>query len=68
MINGTKTRKYCEYMNREDLITAIEKRRKGLEIAIRVYMIQGPISVSEITLRWKSRMSDGQLQIPTKSW
>lgn len=40
MINGTKTRKYCEYMNREDLITAIEKRRKGLEIAIRVYMIQ----------------------------
>ncbi|KAL9951279.1 hypothetical protein ACROYT_G043917 [Oculina patagonica] len=49
-INGTKTRKYCAYMNREELVTSIEKRRESLEKAIRVYMEEGPISVSEITL------------------
>lgn len=37
-INGTKTRKYCEYMNRDELMTSIEKRRGSLEKAIRVYM------------------------------
>ena len=37
-INGTKTKKYCEYMNRDELMTSIEKRRRSLEKAIRVYM------------------------------
>lgn len=37
-IDGTKTKKYCEYMNRDELMTSIEKRRGSLEKAIRVYM------------------------------
>jgi len=37
-INGTLTRKYCPYKDRDGLLTLIEKRRNGLERAIGVYM------------------------------
>ncbi|XP_078353422.1 uncharacterized protein LOC144638115 isoform X2 [Oculina patagonica] len=49
-VNGTMVRKYCDFMDREELMYAVERRRAGLERAIRVYMEEGPISVSEITL------------------
>ena len=37
-VNGTMVRKYCDFMNREELIYAVEQRRGSLERAIRIYM------------------------------
>jgi len=37
-VNGTSTRKYCPYKDRDDLLNLIERRRNGLERAIGVYM------------------------------
>ena len=37
-VNGTMVKKYCNYMDREELMYAVERRRAGLERAIRVYM------------------------------
>ena len=37
-VNGTMTRKYCDFMDREALLYAMEQRTASLERAIRVYM------------------------------
>lgn len=38
IINGIKSKKYCEYMNCDELMILIEKRRGSLEKVICVYM------------------------------
>ncbi|KAL9985287.1 hypothetical protein ACROYT_G007668 [Oculina patagonica] len=49
-INGTLAKKMCPYKDRDDLIYVIERRRDSLERAVGIYMEEGPISVSDITL------------------
>lgn len=49
-INGTLTRKKCPYKDRDYLVHVINRRKTSLERAVAVYMEEGPISVSDITL------------------
>ena len=37
-INGTETKKYCDYLDRLSLAKAIEGKRKGLKRAIEIYL------------------------------
>ena len=37
-INGTETKKYCDYLDRRSLIKALEGKRKGLRKAIETYL------------------------------
>ena len=37
-VNGTIVRKNCDFMDRKELMYAVERRRAGLDSAIRIYM------------------------------
>ncbi|XP_078353427.1 uncharacterized protein LOC144638119 [Oculina patagonica] len=49
-INKTVVRKPCPYLDREALMFDMERRRNNLDVAIGVYMEEGPISPSDISL------------------